>query len=100
MGFRVQARTILQLGAELISSDAIAFYELIKNSFDAGAKAVRIRIVCLLPHDLCNQYLDDLDRRIAADQTDQTLVKSLRAEIARHFTVDDRLSRSILAKLQ
>lgn len=36
MPFRVTARTILQLGAELISSDAVAFYELIKNAFDAG----------------------------------------------------------------
>lgn len=29
--FRVSARTVLQLGAELISSDGITFYELIKN---------------------------------------------------------------------
>lgn len=37
--FRVSARTVLELGAELISSDVIAFYELIKNSIDAGSKA-------------------------------------------------------------
>lgn len=36
--FRVTARTILELGSELISSDAIAFYELIKNGIDAGSK--------------------------------------------------------------
>ena len=36
--FRVSARTILELGSELISSDIIAFYELIKNGFDAGSK--------------------------------------------------------------
>ncbi len=35
--FKVTARTIMELGAELISSDAIAFYELIKNGFDAGS---------------------------------------------------------------
>lgn len=35
MHFRIAARTILQLGAELISSDEIAFYELIKNAIDA-----------------------------------------------------------------
>lgn len=29
---------MLELGAELISSDIIAFYELIKNGFDAGSK--------------------------------------------------------------
>ncbi|MEQ2024978.1 sensor histidine kinase [Xenorhabdus szentirmaii] len=36
--FKVSARTVLELGSELISSDIIAFYELIKNSFDAGTK--------------------------------------------------------------
>lgn len=48
MGFRVQARTILQLGAELISSDAIALYELIKNASDAGAPSVDIRVSWIL----------------------------------------------------
>lgn len=33
--FKIHARTVLELGAELISSDVIAFYELIKNAFDA-----------------------------------------------------------------
>ena len=36
--FKVNARTVLELGAELISSDIIAFYELIKNAFDAGSR--------------------------------------------------------------
>ena len=35
--FKICARTVLELGAELISSDTIAFYELIKNTFDAGS---------------------------------------------------------------
>lgn len=46
--FRVSARTVLELGSELISSDAIAFYELIKNSFDAGSQSgaeIRFEIV-------------------------------------------------------
>lgn len=37
--FRITARTVLELGSELISSDIIAFYELIKNGFDAKTKA-------------------------------------------------------------
>lgn len=36
--FKVTARTVLELGSELISSDIIAFYELIKNGFDAQTK--------------------------------------------------------------
>lgn len=38
MSFKIAARTILHLGAELISSDAVALYELIKNSIDAKSK--------------------------------------------------------------
>ncbi|MBJ9237169.1 sensor histidine kinase [Citrobacter koseri] len=42
--FRITARTVLELGSELISSDIIAFYELIKNGFDAQTKSgVEIR---------------------------------------------------------
>ena len=37
--FRITARTVLELGSELISSDIIAFYELIKNGFDARTKS-------------------------------------------------------------
>lgn len=49
MPFRVAARTILHLGSELISSDSIAFYELIKNAFDARAPKVTIDVVVRLP---------------------------------------------------
>jgi signal transduction histidine kinase len=35
--FKITARTVLELGSELISSDIIAFYELVKNAFDAGS---------------------------------------------------------------
>lgn len=38
MAFKITARTILHLGADLISSDAVALYELIKNSIDAKSK--------------------------------------------------------------
>ena len=51
MSFKISARTILHLGSELISSDAIAFYELIKNAFDARSRRVKIRVVIRLPYD-------------------------------------------------
>ena len=45
MTFRVAARTILELGSELISSDAIAVYELVKNAIDAKSKdGITIRL--------------------------------------------------------
>ena len=47
--FTVTARTVLELGSELISSDVIAFYELIKNGFDAqSSSGVRIKFDTLL----------------------------------------------------
>ena len=50
MSFRITARTILQLGAELISSDGVAFYELIKNAFDAGSRRVDINVCVRMDH--------------------------------------------------
>lgn len=50
MAFKIAARTILHLGGELISTDAVALYELIKNAFDAGSKeGVKIEIFVKLP---------------------------------------------------
>ncbi|HCT9038834.1 TPA: ATP-binding protein [Providencia rettgeri] len=43
-GFRIAARALRQLGAELITSDEIALNELIKNALDAESKNVHIRI--------------------------------------------------------
>ena len=51
MAFRMTARTVLQLGAELISSDSIAFYELIKNAFDASSRQVHIDVYVRMGYD-------------------------------------------------
>jgi hypothetical protein len=58
--FRVNARTVLELGSELISSDIIAFYELIKNAFDAGSRTgADVRFLVVLRR---NDYLRIRDR--------------------------------------
>ncbi|MCX4164594.1 MULTISPECIES: sensor histidine kinase [Paraburkholderia] len=44
MSIYFKARVLLELGAELISSDAVALYELIKNGIDAGSKRVEIDV--------------------------------------------------------
>ena len=44
MNFRVAARVISHLGAELISSDEIAIYELVKNGFDAKSPQVEVSV--------------------------------------------------------
>ena len=60
MNFRVAARTLLHLGAELISSDGVAFYELIKNGLDAGSRTVRLEIVIALPHPTYRQLKNQI----------------------------------------
>ena len=42
--FRIAARAMRQLGAELITSDEMALYELIKNAFDAGSPRAMVAI--------------------------------------------------------
>ena len=44
MGFSFEARTLLELGRELISTDEVALYELIKNALDAGSPRVEIDV--------------------------------------------------------
>jgi len=42
--FKTRARIILQLGEQLIRSEAIALLELIKNSYDADASKCSVKI--------------------------------------------------------
>ena len=60
MSFRVAARTVLELGAELISSDAVAIYELVKNAIDAESlDGVTVEFCITLRH---SDYMDALAR--------------------------------------
>lgn len=54
MGITVKARVLLELGAELISSDQIAIYELVKNSLDARATRIEVHVRVVLPR---SEYL-------------------------------------------
>ncbi|MER9519366.1 ATP-binding protein [Mesorhizobium sp. M0614] len=50
MSFTFEARTLLELGKELISSDEVALYELIKNAVDAGSTRVEILVTVEITH--------------------------------------------------
>ena len=50
MSFKFAARTILELGKELISSDELALYELIKNAVDAKSPRIGITVQLQLKH--------------------------------------------------
>ncbi len=70
--FKVSARMILELGSELISSDIIAFYELIKNGFDARTNSgVEIHFNVILRR---NSYLT-LSHRAKAADTDLAVLR-------------------------
>ncbi len=66
MNFKVSARTILHLGSELISSDAVAFYELIKNALDARSPEVRVDVTYRLDH----QTYDAIMRALGESRDD------------------------------
>ena len=50
MSFSFEARTLLELGKELISTDEVALYELIKNALDAGSAKVELDVRSRLAH--------------------------------------------------
>jgi signal transduction histidine kinase len=61
--FRITARTVLELGAELISSDIIAFYELIKNGFDARTKkGVDVRFDIAIPRHVHTKLQETISK--------------------------------------
>ena len=61
MPFKFAARTLLELGKELISSDEVALYELIKNGVDAGSPRIEITAEVTISHSGYIEALETLD---------------------------------------
>ena len=80
--FKVTARAVLELGSELISSDIIAFYELIKNGFDAGSeRGVEISFDIVLGRRAFKQFKRELENDPASYQTIRSRIeKSLNSD--------------------
>lgn len=97
MNFKVTARTILQLGAELISSDAIAFYELIKNAFDANSPKVEVRIVVRLSSTAIDNYKAEIIKQKLNDESEipQNVKLNLISQIDREATEAAQLVTSL-----
>ena len=77
MPFKVYARMILELGAELISSDAVAIYELVKNAIDAGSLDVEIEMQVVLPRSAFNEAIEDLEAGEHLDGVRSTLLRQV-----------------------
>ncbi|HEX9389848.1 MAG TPA: sensor histidine kinase [Usitatibacteraceae bacterium] len=60
--FRVAARVLRQLGAELITSDEIALNELVKNAFDARSPRVSIEVISPLNPIVLRRTLEQLKK--------------------------------------
>jgi signal transduction histidine kinase len=80
--FRIAARAMRQLGAELITSDEMALYELIKNAFDADS--ARAMVAISAPADagavaLVREQVEEkgLPVKIALERLEKALSKDL-----------------------
>jgi len=80
MAIEFKARVLLELGAELISSDAVALYELVKNAIDADAKKVRIEVDIVLQQSAFASFRDWLSK-VPVEQFDAVGFKSALAKV-------------------
>lgn len=69
MGITVKARVLLELGAELISSDQIAIYELVKNSLDARATRIEVFVRVTLPRSEYLSIRQKIERSIQKEES-------------------------------
>ncbi len=75
MPFRFEARTLLELGKELISSDEVALYELIKNGVDAGSPLIEITAEVVILFNAYREALEALDGGLKTRSVFETLCK-------------------------
>lgn len=93
MSFTFEARTLLELGKELISSDDVALYELIKNSVDAKSPKVDVLVTSRLPHSDFREVV----RRV--EETDSSL-EDICSYLAARFEKEDDRTRALLEELE
>ena len=85
MSFKFAARTILELGKELISSDEVALYELIKNAIDAGSTRVGVSATITLPSSAYREAVarmreEGAEPQAVVDYLERRLINPDRAE--------------------
>ena len=104
MPFKVNARTIFHLGADLIHSDGIAFYELIKNAFDAGSPDVEINVVVRIPSPTYAEKIRELRRECDELKATKVLAaavgrwqEEISAAVDMSVPGSDRLRKRLLA---
>ncbi len=96
MGFKILARTIFHLGAELISSDGIAFYELIKNAIDAKSEQIEIRVLIRIDH---SEYLK-IREKIEKDDSCELRLEQYKEKIASLIDSFQKNSKRLIKQVQ
>jgi|GEM_PF-309808 len=81
MAIEFKARVLLELGAELISSDAVAIYELVKNSIDARSRSVNISFNIALQHSVYFSLAEELQQMEPDDFDASAFEKSVISQI-------------------
>ena len=85
MSFKFAARTLLELGKELISSDEVALYELIKNAVDAQSPRVEIIVNVQLRH---SDYREAVTRIVEKGERRPEVIRFIRGKLADAESVD------------
>ena len=108
MSFHITARTILHLGSDLISSDGVAIYELIKNAIDAKSpNGITIEFdIVIRESDFasCIARLEDDDEEASLDELKSAFKSKVNLEADEDLksefvqAIDGAKSRSSLAE--
>ncbi|MGP6391385.1 sensor histidine kinase [Citrobacter koseri] len=82
--FQVAARTLLHLGSELITSDAIAVNELIKNSIDAKSEEIDIFFISPISQEDITNFIDLVSTNQLVDYNSlaESLIERKRIELS------------------
>ena len=94
MNFKFAARTILELGRELISSDEVALYELIKNAVDANSPRIEIAVNV---HIRSSDYQEAVARLTEEGQSQSMVMDFIRSTL---IDSENKSSTDLLSYLE
>ncbi|MFQ6789138.1 sensor histidine kinase [Serratia marcescens] len=100
--FQVAARTLLHLGSELITSDAIAVNELIKNSIDAKSEEIDIFFISPISQDDISNFIELVTTNQLVDYNSlaELLLERKRTELSDEVQLEYRNKVKEISKLK
>ncbi|NPE57823.1 hypothetical protein HLB27_00855 [Dickeya dadantii] len=100
--FQVAARTLLHLGSELITSDAIAVNELIKNSIDAKSEEIEIFFISPISQEDINYFIELVSKNklVDYDSLAKSLLERKRADLSNEVHLEFQNRINLISKLK